>query len=95
MQPVLSRRGDAGLVLAAEGVRVARVGARPAAVSRTRATRRERAGRQADGGDAASDQSASRDPVQDSTAAVSWDNGSESALTALTSALISSWVRSS
>ena len=58
---------------------------------------RERTGREAGGGDAAADQSASRRPTpgQDSTAAVSWDSGSESALTAFASSWTSSGVRSS
>lgn len=94
MQTVLGRRGDAGLVLAAERVGVARVGGR-AAVGSGRPARSERARREAGGGDAATDQSASRDLAQDSTAAVSWDRGSDSALTALARSWTWSGVRSS
>ena len=68
VQPVLGRRGDAGLVLAAERVGVARVGAR-LAVGGGRPAGGERAGGQAGGGDTAADQTAARDPGQDSTAA--------------------------
>ncbi len=96
MQPVLGGGDDAGLVRAAERERV-----RTAGGCRTVRGRRtpgsERAGRQTGGRDTATDQTAARDRVlgQDSTAAVSRDSGSASALTAFARAWISSWVRSS
>lgn len=63
---------------------------------RGRPAGRERAGSQTGGGDPAADQSPSRDPLgQDSTAAVSLDSGSESALTAFESAWTCSGVSSS
>jgi hypothetical protein len=83
VQPVLGRRGDAGLVLAAEGVGVAPVGLRiRIRVSARGAAGGERTSGEAGGGNAAADQSASGDSSQDSTAAVSFESGSESALTA-------------
>jgi hypothetical protein len=99
VQPVLGGRDDAGLVLPAEREGVAAAGSwlavgRPAG--------RERARGEPCCGDAAADQAAPGEPaallllrlllVQDSTAAVSWDSGSESALTALARSLISSWL---
>jgi hypothetical protein len=61
-----------------------------------RPTGRERARSQTGRGDPAADQSSSRDPPgQDSTAAVSWDSGSESALTAFDSSWTCSGVSSS
>lgn len=93
MQPVLRRRDDAGLVLAAEGVR--RRAARPAVVLAVG----EPAGRKnADspgGGSAAAEEPSTRDPWgQETTAAVSFESGSLSASTAFDRALISSGVRS-
>ncbi|GAA4691398.1 hypothetical protein GCM10023349_02610 [Nocardioides conyzicola] len=71
------------------GVRVRRT------VRGGRATGGVRTRGEAGGGNATADQSASGDSGQDSTAAVSCDNGSESALTALARSWTSSGVRSS
>jgi hypothetical protein len=101
VQPVLGGRDDAGLVLPAEREGVAAAGS-GLAVGRGRPTGRERARGEPGCGDAAADQAAPGEPaalfllrlllVQDSTAAVSWDSGSESALTALARSLISPWL---
>lgn len=93
MQPVLGGGDDAGLVGAAERERVTGAPDR-LAVGRGRPAGREGAGRQPGGGDPAADQAPSGDRVlgQDSTAAVSRDRGSASALTACESSLTSSWV---
>ncbi|GAA1766074.1 hypothetical protein GCM10009795_010790 [Nocardioides hankookensis] len=104
MQAVLGGGGDPGLVLAAERERVAGVGGR-AAVGRGRPTGRERTRGEAGGGDTAADQASPGESAsllllgrvvgQDSTAAVSCDNGSESALTAFDRSFTWSCVRSS
>ncbi len=97
MQPVLGRGDDPGLVGAAECEGVAGADLRRA-VRGGRPAGREGARGQPGGGDAAAaDQGPSGERVlgQDSTAAVSRDSGSESALTAFARALISPWVRSS
>jgi hypothetical protein len=100
VQPVLGGRDDAGLVLATERERVAATGG-GFAVGSGRPTGRERARGKAGGGDTAADQASSGESAsvllvswllgQDSTAAVSWDSGSESALTAFARSLISFW----
>ncbi|GAA4368021.1 hypothetical protein GCM10023146_13150 [Nocardioides caricicola] len=95
MQPVLGGGRDPRLVVAAEreGVAARRLGLR---LGSGRPAGRERTGRQAGRGDAASDQPSSRDPLgQDNTAAVRRDNGSESALTAFDSSWTCSGVSSS
>jgi hypothetical protein len=105
VQAVLGRRGDAGLVLAAERERVASAGRR-AAVGSGRSTGRERTRGEAGGGDTATDQASPGESAsllcffrrllgQDSTAAVSWESGSDSALTALARSWTWSGVRSS
>ncbi|GAA4726878.1 hypothetical protein GCM10023350_07090 [Nocardioides endophyticus] len=95
MQAVLGRGGDAGLVLAAEGIGVSSVVRARLAVRGGRATGGESTCGEAGGGNATADQSASGDPGQDSTAAVSCESGSESALTAFARSCTSSGVRSS
>ena len=94
VQPVLRRRDDAGLVLAAEGVR--RVPRRPAYRRRRRRTpaRDEGAGEPGSGRTAAEQPPAGERPrfagqVRSSTAAVSCDSGSDRALTASASCLTS------
>ncbi len=101
MQPVLRGRDDAGLVLPAEGegVRAAR---RRFAVGSGRPAGRERTSSEAGDGDTAADQASPGESAtlpllrcllgQDSTAPVSWESGSESALTAFARSLISSGV---
>jgi hypothetical protein len=99
VQSVLGGRDDAGLVLATERERVRTTGG-GFAVGGGRPTGRERARGEAGGSDTAADQASTGEsasllllgwlPGQDSTAAVSWDSGSESALTAFARSLISS-----
>ncbi len=101
VEPVLGLRGDAGLVLPAEGVGALAAGRRPRALAivgegdRARTERADSDG----GGSTAADETPPGDRTsghrQPSTTAVSRDSGSDSALTASASCLISSWVRSS
>jgi hypothetical protein len=101
MQPVLGRRDDARLVLPAERERVASARG-GVAIGSGRPAGRERTGGQAGDGDTAADQATPGESAtllllgrllgQDSTAPVSWESGSESALTAFARSLISSGV---
>jgi len=108
VQPVLGRRDDAGLVLAAERVRRLGGGGRPGRRPVAGATDREGADHPGGGRTAAEEAAPGDAPAlrvallahrfvvpsarQESTAAVSWDSGSDSALTASDSCLTSSGV---
>ncbi len=94
MQPVLRGRRDAGLPLAAEGVRGP--GTDGLVALARRASGDEGGARPDGGGTAAADQAPAGDVGgQEITAAVTSDNGSESALTAAARALMSAWLTSS
>ena len=94
--------GDPGLVLAAERVGAVAPAAPASVAASSRASAYGARTRRPDPdgrGSTAADQAASGDRAsghgQATTTAVSWDSGSDSALTASASCLISSWVRSS
>ena len=96
MQTVLGRRGDAGLVGAAEGVGAradTRLAGSGSGLTGTSGREPARGQAEAGGGRAARKEPATADPAQESTAAVRLPSGSESALTpsesCLTSAVLS------